>query len=124
MEADVLGNGHVRIQRVALEDHGDITFAWRQHRDVGGADEHVATVDRFEPGEHSQRRRLPATRRPDEHEEFTVGDLQFQLVDGRMGRARIAPGGFREGHGRHYTLLLSSVIVSSLSLNNGSAATT
>ena len=37
--ADVLAHGHVRVQRVALEDHGDVALAW-----LGVGD--VATVDR------------------------------------------------------------------------------
>ena len=43
----------------------------------------AALVDRLEPGEHPQRRRLAAPRRPDEHEELAVGDLQVEVVDGR-----------------------------------------
>jgi hypothetical protein len=35
----------------------------------------------LEPGDHPQRRRLPAPRRPDEDHELLVGDLQFEIVD-------------------------------------------
>ena len=88
MEADVLGDGHVRVQRVALEHHGDVAVPRRQHRDVAVADEHVAVVDRLESGEHSQRRRLPAAGGTDQHEELAVGDLEVERVD----RRTVQPG--------------------------------
>ncbi len=52
VEADVLGHGHVRVQRVRLEDHGDVAILRRHERDVAVADEHVSLVDRLQAGEH------------------------------------------------------------------------
>ena len=82
-EAHVLGDGHVRVQRVVLEDHRDVAVLRRDVGDVAVADEDVALVDLFEAGEHAQRRGLAAAGGADEDEELAVGDLEVQLVDRR-----------------------------------------
>ena len=78
VEADVLGDRHVRVQRVGLEDHRDVAVLRRQRGDVAIADVDRALVDRLEPGQHPQRRRLAASRWADEHEELAVGDGQVE----------------------------------------------
>ena len=55
----------------------------------------VPVVDRLQPGEHPQRRRLAAPRRPDEHQELAVVDLQVEVVDG--GVVEPAVGARRSG---------------------------
>ena len=42
----------------------------------------LARGDRFEPGDHPKRRGLAAARRPDEHHEFLVADLEVHVFDG------------------------------------------
>ena len=81
-EAHVLGDGHVRVQRVVLEHHRDVAVLRRDVGDVAVADEDAAGVDLFEAGEHAQRGGLSAAGGADENEEFAVGDLEVQLVDG------------------------------------------
>ena len=82
VEADVLGDRHVRVQGVGLEHHRDVAVLRRQRGDVAIADVDRPLVDRLEPGQHPQRRRLAASRRADEHEELAVGDGQVEVVDG------------------------------------------
>ena len=84
VEADVLADGHVRVERVGLEHHGDVAVLRRHVGDVTVADADRAVVDRFEPGEHPQRRRLAAARRSDEDEELAVVDVQIEVVDSRV----------------------------------------
>ncbi len=84
-EGQVVVHGHVRIERIRLEDHGDVA---RSRRDVVHdpvADEDPAARDLLEAGEHPERRRLAAAGRPDEHEELAVLDLDHEIVD----RARL-----------------------------------
>ena len=77
-EPHVLGDRELRVQRVVLEHHGDVAVARPHVADVAIADVDRAGVERFEPGEHAQRRRLARARRTDEHQELTVADLEVE----------------------------------------------
>ena len=81
-ERDVLVDGKVRIERVALEDHRDVAVAGRDVVDDAFADPDDAARDVLEPGDHPQRGRLAAARRADEHHELAVVDVELKLVDG------------------------------------------
>ncbi len=107
VEADVLGDRHVGVERVRLEDHGDVAVLRWHERDVAPTDVHVAGVDRFEPGQHAQRRRLAAARRSDQHEEFAVADLEVERIDGRRLAAGVGARCAVEGDGGQVTLLMS-----------------
>ena len=91
-EAHVLGDGHVRVERVVLEDHRDVAVLRRNVGDVAVADEDVAVVDLFEAGEHAQRGGLAAAGGADEDEELAVGDLEVELVDRGAGGTRVETG--------------------------------
>src|SRR5690606_24596141 len=104
-EAHVLGNRHVRVQRVVLEDHRDVAVLRGDVGDVAVADEDAALVDLFEAGEHAQRRGLTAAGGTDQDEEFAVSDLEIELVDGRSGTTWVQPRGVIEGYGCHCFLL-------------------
>ena len=80
-ELDVLGHGQVRVQRVALEDHGHVAVLGVDVVDHAVADGDGAVVDLLEPGDEAQRRRLAAARRAEQHEQLAVGDVQRQVVD-------------------------------------------
>src|SRR5262249_11200792 len=82
-ETDVRGDGQVRVERVVLEDHGDVAGLRGVLADVTLPDEDRARVDLLEAREHAQRRRLPRAGGPDEHHELAVGDVEVQRVDGR-----------------------------------------
>ena len=81
-EAHVLAHGHVRVQRVVLEDHRDVAVLRRALVDDLVADAQLALGDVLEPGDHPQRRRLPAARRADEDHELAVGDVEVEVLDG------------------------------------------
>ncbi len=81
-EGDVLVDGEVRIERVALEHHGDVAVARGHVVDDAVADHDAALADVLETREHAQRGRLPAARRADEHHELAVLDVEAHAVDG------------------------------------------
>ena len=81
-EAHVLGDRHVRVQRVVLEHHRDVAVLRRDVGDIAIADQDVAGVDLFEAGEHAQRGGLSAAGGADENQELAIGDLEVELVDG------------------------------------------
>ena len=53
-EGDVLLDGHVRVERVTLEDHGDFAGAGRQMGDGVTADQDIAGSRWLEPADHAQ----------------------------------------------------------------------
>jgi hypothetical protein len=81
-ECDVVRNRHVRIERVVLEHHRDVTLA-RKH--VVG--DRVANTDRslrhiLEACDHPERGRLPTAGRADEDHELAVAHLETQIIHG------------------------------------------
>jgi len=72
----------VWVERVVLEDHGDIAVLGGQRGDIAITDEDVPLVDILETSEHAKARRLTAAGRADQNEEFAIRDAQFELVDG------------------------------------------
>ena len=87
-EAHVRRDVELRVERVALEHHRDVAVSRPHRRDVLAADQDLALVERLEPREHAERRRLAGSRRADEHEQLAVRDRQVQLVDRRLRRYR------------------------------------
>jgi hypothetical protein len=101
-EAHVLGDGHVRVERVVLEDHRDVAVLRRDVGDVAVADEDARRRDLLEAREHPQAGRLAAAGGADEHEELAVGDLEVELVHRGSVRTRVEAGRLVErdsGHG-------------------------
>ena len=78
----VLADAHVRVERVALEDHRDVASSRRQVGDVDAVDPDLARGRLLEPGDGTQERRLAAPGRPDEDDELAVGDREADVVDG------------------------------------------
>ena len=100
-EAHVLGDRHVRVQGVVLEDHRDVAVFRRDVGDIAVADEDAARVDLFEAGQHAQRRGLSAAGGADENQELAIGDLEVQLVDRGARAAGVQAGGVVERDGCH-----------------------
>ena len=75
---DVLRDGHVRVERVALEHHRDVAVARLQPRDVALAQQHLAAVGELEPREDAERRRLAAAGWAEHDEECAVGDGEVE----------------------------------------------
>ena len=79
--ADVLGDGHVREERVVLEDGVDVALVGRAVRDVGAAELDSSFVGALEAGDQPQRRRLARSGRAEQREELAGGDLEIDPVD-------------------------------------------
>ena len=87
-ERHVVGDRHVRVERVVLEHHRDVAVLGRHVGDVAVADEDLAVVDLLEPREHPQGRGLAAPGRADEDHELAVVDLEVDAGD----RGLVGPG--------------------------------
>src|SRR3990172_11716355 len=72
----------MRVEGVRLEYHGDVPVLRRDviHQAVAYID--VALGQGLQAGEEADDRGLPAAGRADEDQEFLVGNLQRQVVDG------------------------------------------
>ena len=81
-ERHVLEHRHVRIQRVALEHHGDIAVLRRDIVDDAAADADVAVRHVLKARDHPQRRGLAAARRADQRHEFGIGNLKADPAHG------------------------------------------
>ena len=81
-EGDVFEHRHVREQRQILEHHAEPALAGLGMGDDAVADDDVAAGRLDETGNHVERRRLAATRRPDQDQELAVADLQIDALDG------------------------------------------
>ena len=79
-QADIVGDRHVRVERVALEHHGDVAVACRQAVDPAAADGDAAAVVAFEPGDDAQQGRLAAARGPQQRQELAVGDIEGDVA--------------------------------------------
>ena len=82
-ELHVLPHGHVRIERVALEDHRDVSILWGEVIHDAAADGDGAFRDFLETGDHPQRRRFAATRWTNEHHQLMVFDVEIEVLDDR-----------------------------------------
>jgi len=80
-EAEILAHRHVRIERVVLEDHGDVAFARRHVVDHLVVNDDLAARYRFEPGDHPQNRALAAAGGTDQDDELALVDLKIDAVD-------------------------------------------
>ena len=82
-EPDVLGDGHVRVDRVVLEDVADAP-AFRRHRgDVAVVERQSSGRGLHESRDEPERRGLATSRGTDEGEELAIADLEGETVDGR-----------------------------------------
>ena len=100
-EAHVVGDGHVRVERVVLEHHRDVAVLGGEVRDVAVADADGARRDVLEAGEHAQRGGLAAAGGADEDEELAVLDVEVERVDGGDRRPRVEPCGLVESDSSH-----------------------
>ena len=82
-EADVVGDGHVREQRVRLEHHADVALVRRPVGDVRRRRSMIVPGGRLlEARDHPQGRRLAAARRPEERDELARLGGQVEVLDG------------------------------------------
>ena len=81
-EPDVRARRHVRIERVGLEDDADVAVARLDLVDHRAVEADLAGGWRVDAGEHEQRRRLAAARRPEDGDELAVLDAKVGRLDG------------------------------------------
>ena len=81
-ERHVLAHGHVRIQGVALEDHGDVAVLGGHVVHELAVDVQLAGGDLLQAGHHAQRGGLTAAGRANKHNELAVGDVEVEVLDG------------------------------------------
>src|SRR5439155_1366668 len=65
---------HMRVERVILEHHGDVTLGRLDLVDDPSADVDLAAGDGLEPRDHPQQRRLAAAGGTDQHAELAVAN--------------------------------------------------
>ncbi|MNM42719.1 hypothetical protein D3C81_535640 [compost metagenome] len=83
-ERQVLGDRHVREQRVILEHHADVTLV-RRHVVDGAPGQQDFTRSRcFETGEHHQAGGLAGAGRPEQGEEFAFANVQVEVFDDQV----------------------------------------
>ena len=80
-ESQVFIDRDVGIQRVVLENHGDIPVLWFHVVDDAVVDLQRAAGDILQACDHAQGSGLAATGGPDEDHEFLVFDLQVKIMD-------------------------------------------
>ena len=81
-ESQILRDRHVRIERVALEDHRHVAVSRRDIVHVPSPDPHLPRVRLLEPRDEAQQGTLPAPRRSHQHHQLAGAHLE---VDGRHG---------------------------------------
>ncbi len=69
---EIVVDRHVRIERIVLEDHGDVAIGRLDIVDDAAADLHLAFGNAFKTGDHAQQRGFAAARGTDKHDEFAV----------------------------------------------------
>ena len=70
----------MRVERVVLEDHGDVAILRRIEIDHLVADADLAGGDILEAGHHAQQRRFAAAGRADQRDELAVLDVDIDAV--------------------------------------------
>ena len=70
-KTDVVGHGHGRVERVALEHHGDVALGRRHADHVLAAEQELALAGLFQARNDVEQGGLAATRRTDQDEELT-----------------------------------------------------
>ena len=99
---DVLGDAHVREQRVVLKDGVERALVRRAVGHVDAVQLDRARVGELEAGDHSQRRRLARARRSEHREELARAAHRASAARRRRRRRRSCgcPSGARPAQGR------------------------
>jgi len=73
----------VRVERVALEHHGDVAVLGRDLVHHPPPDGDGARGDLLEPGDHAEQGALAAARGAHQHHELVLADLEIDVADHR-----------------------------------------
>ncbi|MNT67085.1 hypothetical protein D3C72_2052020 [compost metagenome] len=74
----------MRVQRVALEHHGEVALARGLVGDVAAVEHERAAVDILQPRDQAQQRGLAAARGADEDDELALLDGEVDALDGAV----------------------------------------
>ena len=81
---NIFRHGHVRKQRIVLENHVDIAFIGRQLGDIFAVQDHFAGGRGFQTGDHTKQRGLAAAGGTQQCYKFTIVDGKIQRRDDKM----------------------------------------
>ena len=81
-EGHVIINGHMGVQRVVLENHGDIAVLGGDIVDELAVDVQLAAGNLFKAGDHAQCGGFAAAGGADQNDEFLVGNVQVERLNG------------------------------------------
>ncbi|MPM84688.1 hypothetical protein SDC9_131761 [bioreactor metagenome] len=79
-ERHVFIHGHMRVERVVLEDHRDVAILGGNVVDETVADVKLTLGNLFQTGDHAQSCRFAAAGRPDENHKLFVRDVKRKLL--------------------------------------------
>src|SRR6266581_2163146 len=79
---DVLGDGHVRVDRIILKDNADVSTLGRQIRHVALFEGKPTGARPSEAGYEPEHGRLPATGRTNQRQKLAGRDLETEVVYG------------------------------------------
>jgi hypothetical protein len=86
-EGHVIIHRHVRVERVALEHHGDVAVLGRHVVDHALANRDRAVADLLQAGQKAQRGGLTTARWADQHQGLLVGNRQVEILqDGDLAK--------------------------------------
>ena len=83
-EGDVVVDGHLGIQGIALEHHGDLPLPGSLLIGPYAVDQEFAAGDVLQAGNHPQGRGLSAAGGSDENHELALLNFQIEIVDGMI----------------------------------------
>ena len=84
-EGDVFEHRHVAEQRVVLEHETDMALAGAAGQRVLAVERHLAGIRPVEARDDPQQRGLAGTRRPQQRQQFAVGDLEVDAIERGKG---------------------------------------
>ena len=88
----VVIHAHVRVQRVVLENHGDISLGWFQLIDYAFTNGHSTCSDGLQARHHAQQRGFAAARWPDDDDKLAIVNLSTQILNDGIALGAYAIG--------------------------------
>ena len=99
-EGEVLRHAHMGEESVVLEHHAQPALVRRTARNVLALQQDRSGRGRLEPGQHHQRRRLAAARRPQQGQELARRDIEVEVAHGGRDAPVIGLADALEAHER------------------------